>query len=137
MIILAKLSRRLSEWFLAANSVLFGWWILSESEAMGTRAYEAMLALMGEAHWGMLFVLSGLAQCVALWINGGQGWTPYVRAVSHLSAAFGFYLGAWGFYHIVPSSTAVYLWGAFGAAYFLASLSAVVQIERQRIARHG
>lgn len=104
---------------------------------MDSPAFADMIATFDEWAWGAALVLSGMLQVIALWINGGQGWTPYMRAASHFTGFMVFFMGARGFWVVDPYTSGVFLWGAIGAAYLLAACGAVFQIEQRRLARHG
>jgi hypothetical protein len=99
-------TRRL-DWWLAAFAIVWGLNLLLPGSSMNSPAYSHLLRWAPENIWGIMTFLAGTAHVVALIVNGGRGWTPYMRAFINYLAVVIYSTIAVGFYAENAITTAV------------------------------
>ena len=104
------LTQRRLEIFIAGMAFWFGVWLLLPMTSMRTAGYAALLRMMSEDQWGMIYLLNGLNHGLALAINGSRWWSPLIRWIASFSSmSLGIVWGS-GFYAVDPASTAVFMY---------------------------
>lgn len=108
--------KRPMEAWLGGFTALLGVWIALPSTSMGSVGYFELLEMQRELLWGLLFMAIGVAHVVSVILNGLRWWTPFARSFTAFSMAVIYGAWVWGFALVNPSSTAVFLYGAFTIA---------------------
>ncbi len=90
-----RVSDRRLEWFLAALTIVWSAPLIVGASLLDAAATDALSGIMAPELWGKTGSALGAAHLLALYLNGGKGWTPHVRlAVTALGAAFFAFLAA-------------------------------------------
>jgi hypothetical protein len=130
-IVNATHASRRADWIIVMSSMLLSIQIMRPTASMDQRAYETLMLWATEATWGSIIFALGCAHIIALLVNGGKGWTPYLRAViNHICAALYLTIAA-GFWNVNDSSTAVPIYASLGLAYFFCGCWAVQDAVRK------
>lgn len=112
---------RRMEWMVAAYTALFGVWLLSPIHSLIPATFDAVLEIMPEHVWALVFTGVGLAHLAALAINGAAWWTPFARAGAAVLNLLAYAILTSGIYATVPQTASVITYG-----YVVASLIVVV-----------
>lgn len=129
----ASHASRRADWILVTSSLLLSIQIMRPTDSMDQRAYEMLMIWATEATWGSIIFALACAHIAALLINGGKGWTPYLRAAINHTCAMLYLTIAAGFWAVNDSSTAVPIYASLGIAYFLCGCWAVQDAVRKVI----
>ncbi|SOH93384.1 hypothetical protein SAMN06273572_10260 [Monaibacterium marinum] len=99
------------EWWFARVTLCFGLFLMAPAQSMDSLAFVQLRLWAPEFYWGLLFAVTGVTHCGALWINGRRWWTPLVRFCI-AGVNFSVYLiFAAGFYSVDPWTTGVFFYG--------------------------
>lgn len=102
---------RLSEWFVAGVTFLWGVVLLFPADTFTGDSWVIFRAIMPEQDWGILMLALGLARLTGLVVNGARRKvTPYIRMVS-AGCGVGLFVGiSAGFYFsgVIGTWIAVY-----------------------------
>lgn len=125
--------RRRLEVFLATATGGFGMFLMLPMVSMGTDAFRYITADVGEAAWGLAFLLNGTAHGFALGVNGSRWWSPLIRCWASLYSLILYAVLAIGFWAASPTTTAVWTYGCLsfgsGIAVFWAWRDAVKAVR--------
>jgi hypothetical protein len=110
-------SGRVLEWWIAAQTLALGLFLLGPGASMTGAAYDYMRLCASEPVFGAMFAAAGAAHLVALAVNGARARaTTAVRAVVAAFAVFAWAAFAVGVYQSDPWSTGVATYGGQAVA---------------------
>lgn len=104
---------RVFEWWLAFNTLLYGFFLALPGESMDGDAYINLREWLSEVGWSGFFVLTGVVHLTALTVNGRAWWTPFLRSAATSANALIYALLGFGFWLVDPISTAVFAYSVF------------------------
>lgn len=113
MISQSVFQRRRLEIFFAAQTTLFGMWLMLPFVSMAGPSFAMVLTLAPERDWGLLFFFNGCSHALALLVNGRRWWSPFVRWFAAMVTMLAYAALSVCFAQIVPTSTAVANYGLF------------------------
>lgn len=128
-----KDNRRL-DWYLAWVGLAYGLHLLRPGASMDGAGHVLLTAWMSEWSWGALTTLVSVLHVVALVINGGQGWTPYARALINVGGWIVWGFVALGFWRVDDLTTALVPYASFALAHLYCGVAAVRDATRVTIA---
>ena len=106
-----RFGARLSEWFVATVTLLWGAVLLLPADTFAGPSWTIFRAIMGEAEWGVVMVLLGLLRLGGLVVNGARKTvTPWIRVVS-AGTGFVLWLGislGFGLSGVISTGLAIY-----------------------------
>lgn len=102
---------RLMEWWFALSTIGFGLWLMLPQFSMSTTAFDTLRAWLNEPEWATLFISTGVAHLVSLYVNGSRWWTPFARTAMLIVNTACYTVLALGFGMSHWYTTAVYTYG--------------------------
>jgi hypothetical protein len=84
MTVLYLFQQRKLEWCIALATVWIGFFATLPPVNLHPRIFAALLRIMPELGWGLLYLVVGLLHCWALHVDVKAWWTPFVRTVALL-----------------------------------------------------
>ena len=128
------------EYFYAAQTVGFGLWLSHPAGTLDSPAFAVLIRWMPEYQWALMFTITGMIHCMALFINGRAAWTPFVRLCATSTNAVAYAAFACGFAMLDPMTSAVYTYGiGYGGAALICIYSAAKDSVRawERLFAHA
>lgn len=104
------------EWHVASGAAVFGAGLGAPPDSLNPVTLRAVLEIMPESGWALIFAFVGTLHLVALGINGAAPWTPFVRATAAALNLFGFAVFTAAIWEINHWSSGVFVYGPFVCA---------------------
>lgn len=102
-----RIKDRALEWHVAAYTMFFGLWLSGPEQSLNPVTLRAVLDMVPESVWAIIFALVGAIHLVALAINGSAWWTPFVRTAAAGLNLFAYVLLAFAIWSSTPWSSGV------------------------------
>jgi len=132
-----KFKDRIMEWWLAANTLLFGLFISAPPTSMSSEIFNQLLQHISEKQWAVFFMITGATHLIALIINGRRWWTPILRSITSAANTSVFILFGVGILFSTPTAAGAYIYlvmisSAAAICFYRAVKDASVAIEARK-----